>query len=130
MILRLNQDESKTFFEIVDSELKCVINEWDSELGRRPSQKRIRDGKHAKSIMDKWSQKQPNIPHTTFVDLEKIDACDLELTDKETAYSKCLLEKNAKECRKELAKYTTPYTGMLLEFDRIASCAENISIRL
>lgn len=130
MLIQLTKDESKTFFEIINSELKCIINEWDSDLGRCPSQKRIKDGKYANSIIDKWTQTQPNIQHTQFINLDKICACDLDLSDKEIAYSKRLLDKNAKECRKELAKYSLPYTGMLLEFDRIATCAEKINIRL
>ncbi len=130
MILHLNQDESKTFFEIINSELKCVINEWDSDLGRCPSQKRIKDGQYAKTIIHQWMQTQKCIQSTSFIDLDKICACNLKLSDKECIYSKHLLDKSIKECRQELAKYSLPYTGMLLEFDRIATCAENINAKL
>ncbi len=48
MVLQLNQQESRVFFETIDSELKSVVNEYDSNTGRRPGQKRIEDGKYAK----------------------------------------------------------------------------------
>ncbi len=113
MLLQLNQQESRVFFEIIDSELKSVINEHDSNTGRRPGQKRIEEGKYAKSIIDKWTQTQNMIPGTTFINLDIINPCRIELTLSEITYSKNLIQKGINAYQKELAQYPTPYTGVL-----------------
>lgn len=113
MLLQLNQQESRVFFETVDSELKSVVNEYDSNTGRRPGQKRIEDGKYAKSIIEKWIQTQNMIPGTPYVNLDVINACKLDLTSSEITYSRNLIQKEIKAYQKELAQYPTPYTGVL-----------------
>lgn len=130
MNISLTADESKTFYSTIDSELHCVVNEWDSDTGRRPSQKRIADGKYAHSIMDKWSKTQNLIPGTNFINLSNIVACTLDLTPEEIKYSKHLLGKTVKELRKELTGINTPYTGIYQAFDETATNAESILTRL
>ena len=121
--ITLSQSESKSFFEIIDSELKCVINEYDSDTGRVPGKKRISEGKYAKSIIEKWINTQPKIPNSPYINMERITACTLALTDKEVSYSKHLLDKAIKECRTELSKYLKPYTGF-------AQCLDILQERL
>lgn len=130
MNISFTADESQTFYSVIDSELRCVINEWDNDTNRRPNQKRIADGKHAHSIMDKWSKTQNLIPGTSFINLSNIVACTLDLTPEEVKYSKHLLDKTVKELRKELTGINMPYTGMYQTFDETATNAENILARL
>ena len=130
MTISLNALESKIFQMIIEGELRCVINEWDSDTCRRPSKKRMNDGKYAHSIIDKWEKTQ-NIPTgATFIDPNNSIACTLDLTKEEIKYSKNLLDKAAKELRKELIDAPTPYTGVYQMFNETATNAENIAARI
>lgn len=130
MNILLTADESQAFYSTIDSELRCVVNEWDNDTNRRPSQKRIADGKYAHSIMDKWSKTQNLIPGTSFINLSNIVACTLDLTPEEVKYSKHLLDKTVKELRKELTGINAPYTGIYQVFNDTATNAESILARL
>lgn len=126
MLLSLSNSESKTFFEIINSELKCVINEYDSDTGRRPGKKRMEDGKYAKSIMEKWEITQDEIQNTNFINLDKIKNCKLDLTKEESIYSKKLLDKCIKEFEKELSNFQKPYFGITQVFADTKNDIENI----
>jgi hypothetical protein len=130
MTISLNATESKTFQTIIEGELRCVINEWDSDICHRPSKKRIADGKYGQSIMDKWNKTQNIISGTAFINLNNIIACTLDLTKEEIKYSKNLLNKAATELRKELICTPAPYTGVYQMFDETATNAENIAARI
>ena len=122
----LTVEESKVFFDIIDSELRSVVNEYDSNTGRRPSKKRIEEGHYAKSIMDKWVITQNMIPNTTFVNLDTINACKLDLTVGEKGYIKRLVQKFIENVTKELSGYNMPYTGVLKQLDDMRNVAELI----
>ena len=130
MVLQLNQQESRAFFETIDSELKSVVNEYDSNTGRRPGQKRIEDGKYAKSIIEKWIQTQNMIPGTPYVNLDVINACKLDLTSSEVTYSRNLLQKDIKRYQKELAQFSKPYKGVLLAMYESMSVMQQLVVRL
>lgn len=130
MTISLTALESKTFQRIIEGELRCVINEWDSDTCRRPSKKRMSDGKYAHSIIDKWEKTQNIIAGAVFINPNNIIACTLDLTKEEIKYSKTLLDKSAKGLRKELIGAPIPYTGVYQMFDETATNAENIAARI
>ena len=126
MLLKLTKNESKVFYNTVLSELGCVINEYDPDTGRKPSKKRIENGECAKNIIQTWEKLQPKINGSNFVNLDNIEACDIYLTDKEIEYIKTLLEKNIKECKKELKSATSPFTGIYAQLNDYIIEAEKI----
>jgi hypothetical protein len=130
MIISLSAKEAKAFYSVIGSEMRKVINEYDEDTCRVPSKKRIKDGQYGKNIIDKWEAAQPKISGTNFVNLDNTVACNLDLSDKEIAYSKHLLDKAVSELRKELAPYPKPYTGVLAAFDDEATAAENILAKI
>ncbi len=130
MTLNLTEKESRTFFDIVNSEVHCLVNEYDPDTARCPGKKRMRGLPLASSIEDKWKATQPKIGDTSFINLDTIAACDIDLTDKECSYSKKLLEKAAGDIRKELSEYQAPYSGVLEQMAQMADTAEVISARL
>ena len=113
MVLQLTKNESELFFECIDFELRSVINEYDPDTRRCPSKKRIKDSEHAKSIIDKWIETQNIIPDTTFVNLDNINPCKLELADKEVSYSIALITKNIKDFENSLSSSPFPHFGVL-----------------
>jgi len=127
--LILSKEESRTFFDIIDSELRCCVNEYDPDTARCPSKKRLSNAVYAKSIIEKWGSTQPKIT-ADFINLDKVIGCELELTGKETAYCRELAERCAKECRKALLSYSKPYTGIIKTFADMADNAENIISKL
>ncbi len=130
MKISLTNEESRTFFDIVNSEVRCLVNEYDPDTARCPGKKRMQGLPLASSIEDKWKDTQPQIGDTGFINLDTIVACDIDLTDKECSYAKKLLEKAAVDIQKELAGYEKPYTGMLLEMADMADTAKEIAAKL
>ncbi len=130
MLVKLNKDESKTFFEIIDSELHACGNEWDPDTNRCPSKKRIKDSAYARTIIDKWKNTQNLIPKTQLINLSNTKACSLDLSDTEVIYSVGLLDKGIKECRKELAPHSAPYTGILAAINDTMVNAQSIYSKL
>lgn len=127
--LTLNKEESRTFFDIIDSELRCCVNEYDPDTARRPSKKRLNNAIYARSIIEKWEATQPKIT-ADFINLDNVVGCEIELSKKEAGYCRELAEKCIKECRKALVSYSKPYTGMLKEFEDMVVNAESIISKL
>ena len=127
--LILNEAESRTFFDIIDSELRCCVNEYDPDTARCPSKKRLNNTMYARSIIEKWESTQPRIT-ADFINLDKVIECELELTEKEAAYCRELAEKCVKEMRKELSLYSKPYTGLPKAFENMVVNAERIVNKL
>ncbi len=110
MVLYLNRKESKVFYEFIDAEIHCCVNEYDYDTGRCPSKKRLADSRYAKSVIEKWAAKQDKVDGN-FINLDKIISCDIELSEKEARYCKVLIDKAVKDIGKELSKLEEPYTG-------------------
>ena len=130
MKLNLTKNESNTLFRIMSSELHYCINEWDPDAGHCPSKKRIKESQYAESIMDKWQNTQLAIAGTTFIDLDKISACIINLSDKEVTYSLDLLDKSIRECQKTLAECPSPNSGIATTINRIITDATHICTKL
>ena len=131
MNISLTDKESQIFYETIDAEHHCVINEYDYSTCRCPGKKR-REGvaKYARPIIDKWEKTQKFTPGMNFIDLENIKACNLDLTAEEIKYSKELLDREAKGLRKELNKVSKPYTGAYQLYDDTAVIIEGIIARI
>ena len=130
MTIHLTNNESKTFFNIINGELRCVINEYDDDTGRCPGKQRINDSKHAKSIIQKWIATQPKIQNTAFINLDVITECDIDLSKPEITYTTKLLNKVIKKLEKELAVYNKPYTGYIQNLDNIVTTSKAIIQKL
>jgi len=130
LLLELTKNESKAFYDTISSELHCVINEYDPDTRRPPSKKRIKDGEYGKNIMYNWEKTQPQIAGTNFINLDEIVACNIPLLGKEVEYTKSLLEKHIKECRKELMSITPPFLCVYAQINNYIEEAEHILEKL
>ena len=130
MKIHLTKKESETFFDVLDNESICVVNEYDPDTGRRPSKKRMSAKEILESVIHKWEATQGFVPGTQFVNLDETKACELELNDKETKYVRELLTNTAHKLREELSNYPKPYEGVLECLDEAATRAEGVAVRL
>ena len=130
MTLHLTKEESKVFLSITSAEMHCLVDEYDPDLGGRPSKKRMQGLERLKGIAKKWEDTQPKIKETEFVNLDDVKACDMDLSDIERFYVKKLIEKAVIDTRKYLEPIPTPYKGVLLEIKEDADTADQLAKRL
>ena len=132
--IHLTDNESKVFYEVINSELRKVINEYDDDTGRTPSKKRIADGRHARSILeDKWAKTQPKVANSDFINLDNIKACDIDLTDEEVKYARKLLDKALMDYRKYIpadSPQAQNPTGMIATIIQQAKDIETVISKL
>ncbi len=130
MLLNFNKVESEIFFDVIDSECKCIINEYDPGICRCPSRKRMENGEYVKSMILKWSEAQPKIENTDFVNLDNISECKIKLTKKEIVCAMELLNRTKEELRKILLGYKKHYTGIWQIYDEKAINSEKLYDKL
>lgn len=126
-ILTLSKKESEAFIASVYGEVKCLVNEWDPDIARCPSQRRMDKKDILIGVEEKWKRTQPSFPgRPDLYAMSPAEPCTLELTDKEIKCCRRILIKDIKDARKALEQYSPPYTGALLEIESSMKCAEEL----
>ena len=128
--LVLNKEESVVFSEILSTEQKCLVNEYDDITGKTPGRMRKKNISMLNDIIKKWSATQQRIAGTTFIDLSAIEKCTIELSDQEKEYCRALLTRTQSVMRKELGNAGQPYTGVYGTMNKTAETIEDIIRKL
>ena len=100
--INLSRKESEIFFSILDGELRCLVNEYDEGIMRRPSKKRMAAYPALESVVKQWYATQPMIKRDNliaghsyrrintetpggadYIDLADVRPCSMALTEKE-----------------------------------------------
>ena len=133
-VLSLNEKESRVFFDAINSEQKCLVNEYDDDTGRRPGKGRMENLPALKSVISKWKAFQPKFPKpfngTYLINLEAVAACELELSGKEITACKNVLRTQIRQLEQALAKYEPPFTGALADMHDELETEKDILARL
>lgn len=102
-VLDMSAEESRVFFEFLDSEFHCLVNEYDDDTGRLPGKRRMKAFPDLKAVLNRWKDTQPIIPGTVFVSLENIQPCRIVLSDSERKTCRGVISDRLKRMKKELA---------------------------
>ncbi len=130
--LELSERESNVFIDLICSEVKCLVNEWDDQTMRMPSKKRMAKKELIFGIQDKWEKAQPSVTktHNRISILPPASACTLFLTKKEMTYCRALFTQKLKRIKKYLEQCERPYTGAAKEINEYVLCTESLINRM
>ena len=130
LILELSKDESRAFFEILNSELRRLANEYDDDTGRIPGKRRMKARPALDAVLKRWASAQPTVPETDLVVLDEIRPCSVFLSETERKTCGGVIRDGLKRMEKDLADAPAVLTGVYAEIRRTADAAETISAAL
>ena len=93
MTITMDKAMSSEFYDILSAELRCLINEYDPDTGRRPSKKRMAKKSVIYDVTNKWIYTQPSVDKAGFVNLSNVKPCVIDISAKEAAVIKPVLQK-------------------------------------
>lgn len=93
MTITMDKAMSSEFYDILSAELRCLINEYDPDTGRRPSKKRMAKKSVIYDVTTRWAYTQPSRNKAGFVNLSNIKPCVIDISAKEAVAIKSILQK-------------------------------------
>lgn len=102
-LIMFTKEESEVFYELLNSELRCLVNEYDDDTGRIPGKRRMRTRPSLEIILKKWEATQPPVSGTVLVNLEDIHPCSLSLSQTERKVCRDVIGDGLKKMERDLA---------------------------
>ena len=101
MDITLTKEESEAF-DFVLGEIKCLVNEYDSSTGRKPSKKRYKKYSVLTALVDRWAKFQNKVVTAKGLELilYPVKPCCIPVSDKEAKAVVPLFEDYIQEAQK------------------------------
>jgi len=117
----MTQEHVQLLYELVDNELKILVNEYDPDTGRIPSKKRRDSQPILEAIRDKVLQDQSEACVTTnnglkLVVIEKLKARDIPFEKKEKTLILQLINQRIADIQKKYQQMPVVYNILLSGF--------------
>ena len=131
MEIILTAEEARVLYDLVEDEQRCVVNEYDSNTGRRPGRKRMQNKPQVISVTEKILKALPkNGGGSRFVDLDAFEDCILDISDRESFCVRHLLEDCLNDCKKALATTEKPYAGAYADIEKAMEAITSVLKKL
>lgn len=130
----LDGKENEVFYNVLSAELKCLMDEYDSDTGRKPGRKRMARLPVLEGVVSRWEDFQLKTVGPSGTDVVVLSgppvSCVIPLSDREAAVCRDILKESGAAIVRYLGKFDPPYAGILLDMSRIASTAEGLCRKL
>lgn len=108
--MKLSDEQVKTLYMTVDSEVRCLVNEWDPSTNRMPSETRMKEKATLLAVREKiLSHSKERDAGLKLVNIDALQGGELALTTSETKSLRKLLVREKKGLEREAAKGPTTY---------------------